>query len=277
MQKVKHRLRSAASRGALHHALLFTGPGDRLETARFAAAAMLCTDPGTKPCGRCKACRKVHQGIHPDVITAQDPKHKNLSVQVVRDLRSDVYIRPNEGSRKIYLFPDAALLTAQDQNVLLKVVEEGPAYAAFFFLAENPAEVLQTLRSRCVEVKLSGGETGRQDAQAAEELCLAVTSGRPGSAAAILANLEKKKTDRQGLQTLLEGMVARFAAALAGAYGSNPPEDLEKTARLLAKALTKRQIMHTIEVLRRYRRDCDFNVGVNHVLGALAVELEGFL
>ena len=32
------RLRSAAARGALSHALLFTGPGDRTAAARFAAA-----------------------------------------------------------------------------------------------------------------------------------------------------------------------------------------------------------------------------------------------
>ena len=34
------RIRSAASRGALSHALLFTGSGDRVAAARFAAAAM---------------------------------------------------------------------------------------------------------------------------------------------------------------------------------------------------------------------------------------------
>ena len=51
------RLRTAASRGALSHALLFTGPGDRLSAARFAAAAFQCTGAG-RPCGACPACRK---------------------------------------------------------------------------------------------------------------------------------------------------------------------------------------------------------------------------
>ena len=35
-------IRAAASRNALSHALLFTGPGDRLAAARFAAAALEC-------------------------------------------------------------------------------------------------------------------------------------------------------------------------------------------------------------------------------------------
>ena len=34
------RIREAAARGTLSHALLFTGPGDRLAAARLAAAAL---------------------------------------------------------------------------------------------------------------------------------------------------------------------------------------------------------------------------------------------
>ena len=71
----------------------------------------------------CEGCRKVLSGIHPDVITVRDDQHKNISVDVVRQIRSDAYIRPNEGERKVYIFPDCALLTDQDQNVLLKIVE----------------------------------------------------------------------------------------------------------------------------------------------------------
>ena len=45
----------------------------------------------------------------------------------------------------------------------------------------------------------------------------------------------------------------------------------------LRENLTKRQLMRTIEVMQTYRRQCDWNVGVGHVLGALAAELEGIL
>ena len=148
------RIREAATRGTLSHALLLTGSGDRMSAACFAAAALECTGGESRPCGVCPACRKVLAGIHPDVITVRDPDHKNIAVDVVRAIRADAYIRPNEGRRKVYVFPDCALLTEQDQNVLLKVVEEGPPYAAFLFCAENAAVVLQTLRSRCVELKL---------------------------------------------------------------------------------------------------------------------------
>lgn len=148
------RIREAATRNTLSHALLFTGSGSPEAVARYAAAALECTGEGSRPCGACPSCRKVLANIHPDVITVRDDQHKSISVDVIRDLRADAYIRPNEGRRKVYLFLDCALLTDQDQNVLLKIVEEGPPYAAFLFCAENSAAVLGTLRSRCVELKL---------------------------------------------------------------------------------------------------------------------------
>ena len=161
------RLRAAAGRGALPHALIFSGSGDRVAAARYAAAAMECTAQH-KPCLTCPACRKVVQDIHPDVSFVRDAEHKELSVDTVRTMRADAFIRPNEGARKVYIFEDCTILTEKDQNVLLKLVEEGPAYAAFFFCAENPAVLLQTIRSRCVEVKLSPVS---QEADAPGERC----------------------------------------------------------------------------------------------------------
>ena len=77
------------------------------------------------------------EDIHPDVVTVQDDGHKELPVELVRQLRQDVYIRPNDGARKVYIFADCGQLNQRDQNVLLKIVEEGPAYAAFLFCAET--------------------------------------------------------------------------------------------------------------------------------------------
>ena len=241
---------------------------------------LLLRDPreaeGTRPCGVCRACRKVAEDIHPDVITVRDPDHKNIAVDVVRTIRADAYIRPNEGRRKVYLFPDCALLTEQDQNVLLKIVEEGPPYAAFLFCAENPSQVLRTLRSRCVEIKLRpGSEEDGEPSEAAEALCRAIGSRRRGAVAELAVRLEKKKLDREALSAMLERSRAAFAAALLLLYGQEPGE--MEIAPFLAKNLTKSQIMSTIELLQKYHGECAYNVGPGHVLGALAAELEGIL
>ena len=146
-------VRCAAHEGRLSHAVILTGSGDLLPSARYLAAAHVC-EGQEKPCLRCRHCRKVMEDIHPDVITVRDTERRELTVDDVRALRRDVYIRPNEAERKVYIVPDCRQLNERDQNVLLKIVEEGPPYAAFLFCAETPAAVLQTLRSRCVELKL---------------------------------------------------------------------------------------------------------------------------
>ena len=273
------RIRAAADRGAVHHALLLTGSGDRMSAACFAAAALECTGEESRPCGVCPACRKVLAGIHPDVITVRDDQHKSIAVDVVRQIRQDAYIRPNQGRRKVYLFPDCALLTPQDQNVLLKIVEEGPPYAAFLFCAENAAVVLQTLRSRCVELKLhpDGTPETQETSDAGDELIRLLASFRRGAAAEWAARMEKRRMTREELSAMLERGRAVCAEALLRAYGCQGDGSGGQLASAVAKNLTKRQIMGTIELLEKYRGECVYNVGPSHVLGALAVELEGIL
>ena len=272
------RIREAAGRGTLSHALLITGSGGAEACARYAAAAMECAADGGRPCGVCPACRKVGQSIHPDVITVRDGEHKNIAVDVVRAVRADAYIRPNEGQRKVYIFPDCALLTEQDQNVLLKIVEEGPPYAAFLFCAENPSQVLPTLRSRCVEVKLRpAGEAEGELSEAAQALCQAIGSRKRGAVAEVAVRLERKRMDREALRDMLERVRGIFAAALLTLYGREPEENDRESAAFLAKNLTKTQMMSTIELLQKYQGECAYNVGPGHVLGALAAELEGIL
>ena len=273
-----HRIRVAADRGALSHAMLFTGNGDRLGTARFAAAALECEADHGRPCGVCRACHKVLEDIHPDVITVRDPEHKNIAVEVIRAVRADAYIRPNEGRRKVYIVPDCSILTEQDQNVLLKIVEEGPPYAAFLFCAENVSAVLQTLRSRCVELKCASGEESMgETSEWGEALCRAVGSRKRGAAAELAVRLEKKKLTREELAAMLERGRALFSAALLALYGREPKENDREIVLFLAKNLTKNQIMSTIGMLEKYHGECAYNVGAGHVLGALAAELEGIL
>ena len=134
---LERSIRRAGRSGKLPHSVIFSGSGDLTAAARFYAAALECTQQD-RPCLRCPACSKVLRGIHPDVITAGNDDGKDLSVEALRALRSDAFIQPNEGACKVFLFPDCRRLTVQDQNVLLKLVEEGPGYAAFLFCTENP-------------------------------------------------------------------------------------------------------------------------------------------
>lgn len=272
------RIRAAASKGTLSHAAILSGSGDRMAAARYFAAALECEGEGERPCLRCRQCRKVLEDIHPDVVTVRDDGHKELPVELVRQLRQDVYIRPNDGARKVYIFADCGQLNQRDQNVLLKIVEEGPPYAAFLFCAENASVVLQTLRSRCVELKLHPAETGeKESSEAGVELCRLLAAGKRGTVTELMVRLEKKRLDRDGLAAMLDQARTLLAAALLAQYGQAPEGPDAALIVQLGKRLTKQRIMGTIELLQTYRGACSYNVGASHVLGALAVELEEIL
>ena len=159
--------------------------------------------------------------------------------------------------------------------MLLKLVEEGPAYAAFFFCAENPAVLLQTIRSRCVEVKLFPTvEEGGAPDELTLELARLIAEGSRASRAAFLAKLETQKVTRDDLSSLFEGTRLLLSSALLGQYGVSVPERDLRIAQSLASRLTKAKLLGTIDLLQDYRNKCTYNVGVGPTLGGFAVELE---
>ncbi len=151
--QLKHRLCESLRRGRPSHFYLIAGPkgSGRHTLARLLAAALMCQGDAP-PCGRCEGCRKVLAGVHPDFITVEDPDHKTVPVDLIRRVRADAFIQPNEGRRKIYLFPQE--LRLEGQNALLKLLEEPPGYGAFLLIAEDPQTLLPTIRSRCAELRL---------------------------------------------------------------------------------------------------------------------------
>ena len=157
--RLKEQLSQQESGRGLAHAYIISGPtgSGRHTLARLLAAAMVCTsDSGSRPCGKCSPCKKITAGIHPDFEIISGPEEgKPITVDQIRALRSDAYIRPNEGNRKIYLLEGADQMNASAQNAMLKLLEEGPGYAVFLLLAENGGGLLQTVRSRCEELVLS--------------------------------------------------------------------------------------------------------------------------
>ena len=151
--RLKETLAASLHKGHISHFYLISGPkgAGKHTLAKLLAQAILCQG-GSKPCGVCGPCRKIESGNHPDFITVEDPEHKNVAVKIVRQIREDVFIRPNESAYKIYLFPQE--LGTEGQNALLKILEEPPKHGVFILLADNPEKLLTTVRSRCTELKL---------------------------------------------------------------------------------------------------------------------------
>ena len=152
-ERLKENLRVSVGRGRISHFYLLSGPAGsgKRTLAQLLSAAILCQND-RRPCLSCNACRKVMTGNHPDCITIVDPAHKTVAVDIVRDARADMYVMPNESSRKVYIFPQE--LRVEGQNALLKILEEPPEYGVFILLSDNPEKLLPTVRSRCTELSL---------------------------------------------------------------------------------------------------------------------------
>lgn len=271
-------IRNAAAHNALSHALIISGSGERSAAAHYAAAAMQCTAEQGKPCCSCVQCRKVLSGIHPDVIFVRDKDHAEISIDIIRETRKDAFIRPNEGNRKIYVFEDCSILNEKDQNTLLKIVEEGPPYAAFIFCVENVNFLLQTIRSRCVELKTEADSKSECDLTEPLAFCRTLLQGTAARTERLCAWEQLWPSKKRGeLAACLEQTRVLLCDCLRASYGAILSPERQKVASALLDHLTKTQILGTINLLEKYRNICSYNIGTGLQLGGLAVELEEIL
>ena len=142
----------AASRHAMSHAWLFTGPpgSGRSNAARAFAAALQCLQGG---CGRCNACVTALSGAHPDV-TILRTEALSIGVGEVRELVPRAATAPAMGRFQIVLIEDADRLTERGADALLKSLEEPAPRAVWMLCAPTAGDVIVTIRSRCRRVDL---------------------------------------------------------------------------------------------------------------------------
>ncbi len=307
-ETLKQRLSAALSKGKASHSYLLTGPaGSGKHTlAKLLSAALQCTEL-SKPCCHCSQCKKVLGDVHPDVITVDDPEHKTIPIKLIRNTCADLYIRPNEGNRKIYLFPRAMDLRSDSQNALLKCIEEPPPYGTFIFLAEHSEQLLTTIRSRCVELRLSPlqdsvlqkalterfpqaelpavsaavlnseGYLGKAMDLLRDNADLlpqsysfvpAYCSGDPGALFKVLAPMEKLKRDQ--LRPILLQWHSLIAAALRVRSGLPATHPLCKE---LASGRSTAALLRGSKALTEALRQLEGNVGPAHICGTLSILL----
>ena len=298
---VKARLEAQSRGRGLSHAYLITGPAGsgKRTLAGLLAAAMVCAAPDGRPCGGCPACRKAAGGIHPDVVTVAGEDGKDLTVAQVRRMRADAYIRPNEAERKVYILPDAQRMNASAQNAMLKLLEEGPPYAAFLLLAEAAGELLPTVRSRCEVLALAPVDRREGEAWLRERFPDAPAQALSAAAlrcGGILGRAVDELSGGGEEEAELSALAARLADTVEAGDELGRLElamplekwDRERLARLLdalrAEALrrlerpgqsesARRRWMAAAEGLEPLREACGFNGAPGHLTGWLCAVL----
>ncbi len=153
--------------GQIGHAYLFAGPEGvgRRTLARTFAQALVCQSPlERRPCGECVACRKVERGIHSDVLTisldqqaasdSRESKNTRISIETIRELRSNLSLRPLEADWRVAMLEDVDLFSLSAYDALLKTLEEPPPFVVLLLIATELESIPETIRSRCRPVTL---------------------------------------------------------------------------------------------------------------------------
>ena len=189
---VVRTVREMLARDHFPHAVIVSGHqgSGKFTLAQMVAKAMNCLRPpigdGLRDfCGVCANCTRIAQAdaleerfaeavetrenmrdadkretrifvqTHPDVtIIPPDPPQMLVKVDQVRHVIHEIYYRPAEGNRRVYIFSEADFMK-EAANSLLKILEEPPDFATIFLLTDNPAALLPTIRSRCMHLPLS--------------------------------------------------------------------------------------------------------------------------
>ena len=257
----------AQAEGRIAHASLICAPtGEQaLQKARELAAAAVCSGAGKKPCGVCRDCRKVHAGVHPDVTTLSrlaDEKGKQkqfITVDQIRALSADAVVLPNEAARKVYIIEQAETMNPAAQNAALKLLAEPPAGAVFLLCTTRPMQLLETVRSRCALVKLTGEDAGTVTDEAAELAKGYLKAVNTGDAAQVFRWCARNENlDAQALAAFLDALRALITDMLC---------TREKHGRLSRAAL-----MGLIALADKGTTYLKVNTNVKQIFGLLAVD-----
>ncbi len=293
-QPIKQQLDYQAGGRGLGHAYIISGPAGSGKhiLAKLLCGALVCQAPERdRPCGRCSPCKKAAGGIHPDVIAVSGAEGKPITVDQVRQLRADAHIRPNEAQRKIYLLERTDRMNQSAQNAMLKLLEEGPAYAVFLLLAENGGALLPTIRSRCETLSLipvtpeegevwltsrfpqADRERIRQLAAECQGILGWAVAGLEGTGAAS----EEVREMAAQLASLLEqgGELELFQASMAlerldrEKLSGVLDRTVVEIGRRLPQSRQKRRLLKAVELLRTLRGAVELNANAGQLSGWL--------
>jgi DNA polymerase-3 subunit delta' len=203
----------------LPHALLVSGPEGVGKTTLVETMmkGLLCEEAAAEACGRCRSCRLLAGGAHPDRFTVVPEEGKRIiTVEAVRALIAQMMLTTTISPRKVAVIAPAEAMNVNAANALLKTLEEPLGQAVLILLSHDSSRLPATIRSRCQLVAVHAPATpqavdwlvtSQNLDPASAELALEATAGSPLRAAA-LAGSEDLERYRQ-LQRELEAIVGK--------------------------------------------------------------------
>jgi len=249
----------AAERGLLGRTFLVHGPrgADKDAFVDDLLALVFCTAaPATaRPCNRCRGCQDARARTHPDLVIGSPGRWRELRstgesiVSAARRWLLDASGAPVVADRRVVLVERADGASEQIQNALLKVLEEPTPRHTFVLVADEPARLLPTIRSRCQPLRIGPVARDELTSHLVDEMRLPadladalahIAGGLSGSAMAFASDdgqlAWRRRTQLALLDLLDRGRADRYAAARdliddASAIVTPAPSEDEEGAR----------------------------------------------
>ncbi len=166
-------IRRSTRDGRLAHAYILEGDAGKERDRMMEEIVMtiLCTnrDVDGRACGRCTACRRVQSGTHEDVVRMEQSGKVGYRVQDVSAFTCRLSMNAY-GDRMVGIIPAADGLTEVTQGKLLKTLEEPYPGTVILLAVSNRKTLLDTVRSRCVLLRMEPSDEGTAEAAEAEKL-----------------------------------------------------------------------------------------------------------
>ena len=235
------RLQARRERDALPHALLLAGAaglGKRDFLAAFVKGLLCQQSAGGMACGVCRSCQLVAAGTHPDVVTLSFGLRKDgvtrseIVVDQIRDLSQRLSMASQFGGWQVVTIDPADAMNAAAANALLKTLEEPTPSTLLALVADQPARLPATIRSRCQRIDFLPPSRDaslawlRAEGVADAPAALDAAGGNPGMARAWATDgaLKQRGEVRHDLKALAAGrgdameVVKRWQAADPSRY-----------------------------------------------------------
>ena len=238
-EKIKNLFFSSVKNKTLGHCYALEGEKGMGKSRISELAAQIAVCENHNACGTCKSCVMAQAGTHPDIehVTPEEGK-KTIGVDVVRKMISGIYIRPYIAERKVIIINNFELAMPQAQNAILKVLEEPPEYVLFLLTVSSEKDMLDTVKSRCVMLKMqpySKAEICRalsaktKLSPAEMEFAAAYSDGNIGKAFKIAENENFAEIRRGAMEALTELTYNGNIMPLVNITGKDKSSDIDTT------------------------------------------------
>jgi DNA polymerase-3 subunit delta' len=143
-EELRKRFAASIENGRMGHSYLLTG--DRSEALENLALGLAGQVLDAAP------------QEHPDFHSVRpESKSRHITVEQVRELERELYLRPFSAPLKVAVIFDAERMClggASAANAFLKTLEEPPAHTLILLTSGRPAMLLPTIISRCLRLDL---------------------------------------------------------------------------------------------------------------------------